>query len=240
MKKETQDKLLKIVEQNYEEIAEEFDETRQKRLWPEVVKLTEQVRDGDRVLDVGCGNARLATALINKNIKYTGIDQNQRLINLAQENIKTVNFQFPIPNFQFIIGDILKLSAVTQEKFDHIFCIAVLHHIPGEELRVTALKQMRSCLKPDGKIVLTVWNLWSDKFKLRGLLVKFALLKAIGFNRLDWGDVLFDWKRNQISQRYYHAFRQNGLRRLINRAGLTADKLYHDKYNYYSILRNTR
>jgi len=228
MDKKTQEKLLELVKKNYDEIAEEFDETRQKRLWPEVVKLTEQVRDGDRVLDVGCGNARLRSVFKNRNIRYVGLDHSRRLIDSAAQNQES-----RIENQEFIIGDLLNLDKLSQEQFDHIFCIAVLHHLPGLDLRLKALEQLKDRLRPGGRIILTAWNLWRKRWPL---ILRSGLQKIIGRNSMDWGDLLFDWKRGKISQRYYHVFSTYEFKKLVNKAGLSIDKIYHDEHNYYLVL----
>ena len=250
MDKQTQEKLLALVKKNYEEIAGDFDLTRKKQLWPELLKLTGIVKDGDRVLDVGCGNGRLVEAFSDKKIYYLGVDNSEKLIGAAINN-----FQIPITNYQtnsksqlpnksqisnlkFQVADILELDKISENNFDYVFCIAVLHHLPGEDLKIKALEQMKNKLKPDGRIVLTVWNLWSQK-KFSKLILKYALLKIVGKNKMDFGDILFDWKNNkgeEISRRYYHGFTNNGLKKIAVGAGLKMEKLYKDKYNYYVIL----
>jgi len=244
MDRETQQKLLDLVKNNYDEIAEEFDLTRQKPLWPELVKLAAGVRDGNSVLDVGCGNGRLLAALNGKNIKYVGVDNSEKLISLARENIKAANFQFSIfpangtplrgGNFQFRVGDILELDKIIEDKFDWIFCIAVFHHLPGQELRLKALGQMKNRLKPGGKIVLTAWNLWSQ-WKYLKLILKFTLLKLIGKNQMDFGDIVFYWGGDK-SQRYYHSFTESGLLKLSRLAEMKVETIYKDSYNYYLVI----
>ena len=188
MDKKTQEKLLEIVKKNYEEIAEDFSETRKKYLWPELIKLTGQVKDGDKILDVGCGNGRLIEAFKNKHINYIGIDNSYKLIKLAKEKYGPQNFQFSpaspseagraIFNFQFLVCDLLELDKLPLQKFDYIFCVAVLHHIPGEDLRLKVLKNLKEKLADNGKIILTVWNLWSQK-KFRNLIFKTEILKFL-------------------------------------------------------------
>ncbi|MCX6813972.1 MAG: class I SAM-dependent methyltransferase [Candidatus Azambacteria bacterium] len=250
MDKLTQEKLLELVRRSYDQIAENFDITRQKYLWPEFLKLASEVKDGDSMLDVGCGNGRLVQALVGKNIKYLGVDESQRLIEIARLKFQNPNnksqtnskSQIPIfkqiPNAKFIVGDILQLDKVVKEEFDWVFCIAVLHHIPGEDLRLKALEQLGEKLKPKGKIILTVWNLW-PQVKFRKLIIKYGLQKLIGINKMQFGDLLFDWKNSRgekIGRRYYHAFRNGELEKIVQKANLNIDKLYKDKYNYYLIL----
>ncbi|MFH1583149.1 MAG: class I SAM-dependent methyltransferase [Candidatus Falkowbacteria bacterium] len=233
MNKQTQKNLLEMVKRNYEEIAEDFDTTRKKYLWPELLKLAEIVKDGDRVLDVGCGNGRLLQAFGQKKIEYVGVDNSEKLIEAARKN-----YELRITNYEFKNVDILELDKLPEKDFDFVFCIAVLHHLPGADLRLKALEQMKSKLKPNGKIILTVWNLWSQ-LKFRKLILKYGLLKMIGKNKMDFRDILFDWKNNRgekISQRYYHASTKNELKKSAVAAGFKIEKAYQDKYNYYFIL----
>jgi len=248
MDKETQKNLLEIVKRNYEEIAADFDLTRKKAIWPELLKLTDLVKDGDRVLDVGCGNGRLLQAFVNKMIEYVGIDNSKALIKTAANNfqIQMTNDQTnsksqssnKIQNAKFIVGDALDLDKLPEDNFDYVFSIAVLHHLPGDDLRVEALTQMKRKLASDGRIILTVWNLWTRK-KFLKLILRFGLLKLIGKNKMDFGDILFDWKNSNgesLSRRYYHAFTENELKKITSLAGLKLEKLYHDKYNYYLMI----
>ena len=236
MDQQTEKNLLDLVKRNYEEIAADFDITRKSCFWPELAKIADSVKNGDRVLDAGCGNGRLLEMLSGKKIEYLGIDSSQELVKIAQ-----VRF----PDKIFLLGDILELDRAPEKGFDYVFCIAVLHHLPGESLRVAALRQMKNKLQPasagsargGGKIIITVWNLWQAKF--RRLIFKFAILKIFGKSKMDFGDILFSWKNKkgeEASRRYYHAFIKSELKKIASQAGLKINELYKDKFNYYLIL----
>lgn len=240
MDKQTQKNLLKIVKENYNEIADDFNETRKKYLWPELIRLASLVKDGDLILDVGCGNGRLLEAFKDKEVNYIGVDGSEKLIELAK-----IRYKIPASSAgrqetrnKFYVNDILKLNKLEEKDFDFVFCIAVLHHLPGSDLQVQALKQIKEKISADGKIILTVWNLWSQP-KFRKLIFKFSFLKLIGKNKMNFRDIIFDWKNNRseiISRRYYHAFTKCELKKIIKQAGLKIEKIYKDKYNYYAIL----
>ncbi len=239
MDQQTQKNLLDLVRQNYQEIADDFDLTRKKYLWPELVKLAGMIKDGDRVLDAGCGNGRLAGAFIDKNIYYLGIDSSEKLIEAADKNFQFSN-KIQNTKCKFQVADVLELDKIQENNFNYIFCIAVLHHLPGNELRLKALGQMKRKLKPGGKIIITVWNLWS-RAKFRKLIIKYSWLKLVNKNTMDFGDILFDWKNNKgekISSRYYHIFTKNNLKKLVAAAGFKLERIYKDKYNYYLIIEN--
>jgi SAM-dependent methyltransferase len=234
MDKQTQKNLLNLVKSSYEEIADQFNETRKKYLWPELIELTKKIKAGDKILDVGCGNGRLLEAFKDKKIDYLGIDSSDNLITHAK-NLHSKN--------KFIIADILDLGKIPEINFDYVFSVAVLHHLPGQNLRIASLRQLKNKVAENGKIIIVVWNLWSQP-KLRKLIFKFALLKLIKKNlpagRMDFGDILFDWKNpngETASRRYYHAFTKRGLKKIIKKAGLRIEKIYKDKYNYYAILK---
>jgi 2-polyprenyl-3-methyl-5-hydroxy-6-metoxy-1,4-benzoquinol methylase len=237
MNKQTQNELLKIVKKNYSDIAEHYNETRKKHLmplWGELVKYAKNVKEGASVLDVGCGNGRLIEAFKGKKINYIGIDQDEQLIKLAKEQK---------PGEKFYVGDLLELGKISEYNFKHLVSVAVLHHIPGKQLRIEALRQFKNKIGEDGEIIFTVWNMWSDKWnkkKFKQAILKFFLLKLIKKNKMDFGDILRDWKNSKgeiVSKRYYHAFTKWELRRVVKKAGLKLKRIYSDDYNYYVIAR---
>lgn len=239
MNKDRQKELLELVRRNYDEIADDFSETRKKELWPELVKWISEIKDGSSVLDVGCGSGRLARGLEEKNIQYVGVDNSERLVGIARNAQRvTHNARHITHNKKFYVGDMLNLGSIPENDFNYVFSVAVLHHIPGDDLRILALQEMKKKLKKDGKIFLTVWNLWSHKKYLK-IILKFSFSKLIGQNEMDFGDILFDWKDKNggaVSRRYYHAFTKRELTRLIEGANLKIERISKDKYNYYLVL----
>jgi tRNA (uracil-5-)-methyltransferase TRM9 len=228
MKRETQNKLLKIVHDNYREIAAQFDVTRKKYIWPELENVLSNLREGDSVLDVGCGNGRLIENLTSKKINYLGVDSSEELIKLAKLNYSDQKFK---------VLDILKLETLNQ-KFNLVISVAVLHHLPSKELRLQALKQLRLVCAPKGQIIFSVWRLWDNK-KYQKYLFKNIWQKITLRSDLEFGDLLFPWKNNKgeaVSERYYHAFTKRGLKKLLASAEFKNFKLYSDKHNYWVII----
>jgi 2-polyprenyl-3-methyl-5-hydroxy-6-metoxy-1,4-benzoquinol methylase len=232
MDKDTQKKLINLVSESYDNIAKEYSDTRKKYhtpLFDALTVFTSEIKDGKNVLDVGCGSGRLISIFGDKKINYLGVDKSLELISFAKTNY---------PNNKFEVGDLLELSQLAEINFDYVFCAAVLHHLPGQDLRIAALKQLKNKISENGKIIITTWNMWHQK-KFTKLIRKYFLLRLIGKNKMDFGDILFDWKNSAgeaIGQRYYHAFTKCQLRRIAQKAGLKIEKLYKDRYNYYLIL----
>ena len=99
MNSSTAQKILKDVKSSYSAIAADFDVTRN-FIWPGFEKFLEYVKPGDKVLDLGCGNGRLLKLFASVPVDYIGIDNNEKLIELAKKNY---------PDDKFLIGDILAL-----------------------------------------------------------------------------------------------------------------------------------
>lgn len=229
MNQKTRDKILNIVKVNYADIASEFNTTRKKYIWPSLNDLAANLKVGSRVLDVGCGNGRLLEVLEGKQVDYLGVDSSRNLIQLAQQNY---------PNHKFAVNDVLHLSAIADNNFAYVFSVAVLHHLPGQKLQIEALRQMAEKLAPDGRMIVSVWNLWSQTKYLK-LIFSSYLKYLFSKNKLDFGDILFFWKNShgtRLSLRYYHAFSIRQLKKISRQANLKIVKIVQDKFNYYLVL----
>ena len=93
-------------------------------------------------------------------------------------------------------------------KYDAIFCVAVLHHIPEREQQVYILKECRKHLKSGGFLYLTVWNLWQEKF------LQYQI------------DDHFEVPYNAKWKRYCVAYDVQTLTDLMTEAGLTVEEMF--------------
>lgn len=228
MKQGQADKILNLVKRNYNEIAASFDATRKKEIWPQIREFAAAVMDGDKVLDAGCGNGRLLEAFKDKKIRYLGIDNSAELIKMAKNNY---------PEREFREADILNLNNVPEKDFDHIFCLAVLQHIPTDELRISFLKNLAAKLKPSGRLIVSVWNMGRIP-KYRNMILKNHLLRIIGLYRLEARDLIFPWKDSSgqaVSNRYYHAFTVEEIKDLSREAGLKLKEIREDGHNIWAM-----
>lgn len=226
MKPEQAEKLLNLVKRNYQEIAASFDATRKKEIWPKIREFADAVKDGDCVLDAGCGNGRLLEALKDKKIKYLGLDNSAELIKAARQNY---------PLHEFREADILDLKNVLEKDFDHIFCLAVWQHIPSQELRVKFLKNLAAKIKPSGRIIISAWNLGRLP-KYRKMILKNYWRKFTGRHKLEARDLIFPWKDSSgqsVSERYYHAFTLKEIKCLSAIAGLKIIEINQDRHNIW-------
>ena len=204
MKKETAQKLLKFSEKEYDTYAREFSDTRP-FFWRELEFLKKYARMEHTILDIGCGNGRLLNLFENKNITYTGIDSSKELIEIAKK--------YRGDKGTFMHANALSLP-FQDMTFDTVFSIAVLHHVPSKQFRKRFVSEAHRVLKPDGTLVLTVWNIWQWTF-LKDHFIHF-LKKVLGSSDLDLWDViiLFGQKKRR---RYVHAFTKRSIRKLLEK-----------------------
>jgi len=222
--------LRKIVIDNYEKIADEFDKTRKKYLWPELIKISNKVFNGANVLDAGCGNGRLLEGFKNKKINYFGFDNSLNLLNLAKKN-------YPKNKFKQI--DLFNVEEINNNKYDYIFLVAVILHIPGKENRLKVIIDLAKKLKKGGTMVISAWDILSQK-KFKKIIIKNTIKNFLSLNKFEKNDLLFPWKNNngkELSLRYYHAFTIKELNELANSSGLEKLDIYKADNNFWLILK---
>ncbi len=172
-----------------------------------------------RVLDVGCGNGRLAWLLDRERpgAFYVGIDVVSELLEMARTRtagLKNITSQFYIiditqPNWSLTIGPLV---------MDTVVCLAVLHHIPGCDLRAQVLHEMAGLLARGGCIVLSTWQ-FLDSPRLRRKIVGWSEV-GLAEETLEPGDYLLDWRRGGHGLRYVHLVDEAEVEQLAVASGL--------------------
>ena len=217
----------RIIRQNrdiYNKIADHFSDTRS-FLWRDLEPLADFVKDGNSVLDIGCGNGRLyqlfedlsrqdqvrSSEFRVQSIDFFGVDISEKLIEIAKEEY---------PDCQFEVADMTELP-FEDEKFDIVFSLVAFHHLPTEDLQLKALNEMKRVLKSKGKIILLNWNAYSDWVKIK--------LKKGDYK--DLGNHLFQvpWKTGEgesIGDRIYYGFTLEELENLFKTSGLKLEDQY--------------
>lgn len=252
MKTETVKNLIKKTISDYSKIAPDFARTRTFP-WQIMQEFAQFVKPGDQVLDFGCGSGRLLDVLEKENLVYVGVDPVLELINIARQKYVDVTAfdqsargraQKIKRSIDFRVLDIdpgnFKLD-FADDYFNHVFSVAVFHHLPSKELRLSVLKEFRRILKGDGYVFLSVWNLWQMKFWPK--LIKFSLLKIFGkIEDIDYGDLFISYSspdKKTVVDRYHHAFCKSELTSLAKEAGFKVEKVFYDKkkFNICMILK---
>lgn len=233
--------LMDKTRNDYDEIAEEFTATR-KTMWPELADLDKYIKEGDRVLDIGCGNGKLYGFLAEKKkiFSYAGLDVSKKLIKIASDIYLEAELPSTSREFRIFDGINIPCAGPPAGGFDVVYCLATLPHLPGEEMQVKFLENIRKTAKPDARLIVTCWNLWQFKFisfQLK-MIVNFITDKILGKGEYDWGDLYIPWKKRGVEpiSRFYHAFTISELNSILKKAGWEMEnsgfKRRHGKKNF--------
>ncbi len=139
------------------DLADEFTEHRGKMLFGRLEKAMElaEVKENQKILDVGCGRGELVFNSALKGARAFGIDYSKAAIRIAMKAVQ---------GFPKGVRKRIRLKASNAKKlgfpdnhFDTIFFIDVIEHLHKWEGEF-ALKEMLRVLKPNGKLIVhTGW-----------------------------------------------------------------------------------
>lgn len=207
MKREAVKKRLKETQSSYDKMAREFSDSRS-YFWEELSFLAHHVERDDHVIDIGCGNGRFAPLVGARHAHYDGLDYSEGLIDEARQKF---------PDYSFTKGDATKLP-YPENSFDIAYSFAMIHHLPGKELRKQFIRETYRVLHPGGKLIITAWDIWSPRYF--GKIFTTALTTLFGLTDLDIGDVMLTFGTKKYP-RYIHAFTLRELNALLIDGGFT-------------------
>ncbi len=252
MRPAVQRQLLALNRRFYETVAEEFHRTRQG--WtPGLLAILPHIPEGAKprpttLLDVGCGNGRLARLLEERGgyTHYTGVDQDPRLLALARESTAHLTrtrccflqANLAEPSWTRALGSVL---GPEEPRFQAVVCLATLQHLPGYELRRRLVQDLARLSQ--GVVILSFWQfLEAERFR-----AKLLDWSTVGLSPADVepGDALLPWKQGPQAVRYVHQVDRAELERLAQDAGLRIRETFRadgkeGNLNLYAILEPTR
>jgi SAM-dependent methyltransferase len=216
MRDEIINRLLRLNQQFYQTFAEHFVDTRT-QLQPGVMSVLDTIPSEASVLDIGCGHGEVASELERRGHygTYLGLDSSVAFLSIANRKCKH-------PRARFKYGDLadpswfknlsLPTEGKTKDTYNRILAFAVLHHLPGQNIRLNTVHNVHSLLADDGQFVHSNWNFIVSPH-LRDRIVPW---EAIGLTQgdVDQGDYLLDWRRGGYGLRYVHLFNQEELQNL--------------------------
>lgn len=160
------------------------------------------------VLDVGCGNARLASYLhqaLPSPLRYVGIDSSPELLASAATRPAAEAL-----HRADLLSDDLEIL-LDGERFRLVTSFGVLHHVPGVEQRRQTLRRLLDRCRPGGRLVVSIWQLdrqprferkvlpWSEHLEHSA-----DAQKQLDLDDLDAGDYLLTWSGDRLHPRYCH------------------------------------
>jgi ubiquinone/menaquinone biosynthesis C-methylase UbiE len=199
---------------SYDQTAKMFSSSRG-YVWPDLQIFNEYINDGDKLLDLGCGNGRLVDLIKEKQIDYLGVDNSQGLIDCAKKSF---------PDKKFEVQDALNLN-LTENSFDVVLSVSVFNHIEKENQQ-EFIDNIKKILKPGGTLLFSNWNMWN----VNGRKSIWKQNKAVDVKRKSFKDVWTTWKStgNEVSL-YYYAFTKRELNKLLRQNGFKIIKSYYTK-----------
>lgn len=217
MDETTIQRLLALNREFYTTLAQPFAATRSISD-PALTSILPYIASGARVLDVGCGNGRLAPLLDRERpgTTYVGLDVVPELIELARAQ----GDRLTATTAEFHVADITHADwsqALQDRTFDCGVALAVLHHIPSFDLRVQVLQEIVCLLAPRGRLILSTWQ-FLDNARMRRKIVDWAEV-SIPPDTVEPGDHVLDWKREGSGLRYCHLVDEDEINALSARIG---------------------
>ena len=210
----------------YDQIGLYFSATRP-RLSKKVISLLPNLTPKARVLDLGCGNGVLLTALDRRSlgeggsVDYTGLDISQTLVTEAKKLH---------PQNTFRLGDITDPTIWHGlGKYDFIAALAVFHHLPTPDDHIKLLRNIKQHLKPSRSVLVSVWRLDQPKFDKYRTNEKHL---SIPFHpaRSAYGTAVAG---GGGPSRNFYTFTDEELTELAKQAGFSGIETITDKNNFY-------
>ena len=120
----------------------------------EIDVIGKRIKDGDRVLDIGCANgyATFRQAESHKLASINGVDFASKMVMAAQ---KTKQQKDLGDGINFMVGDVRSFYQLPDNTFDVAYTTRVLINLPTWEQQMQGIVECIRVVKPNGTIVLT-------------------------------------------------------------------------------------
>ncbi len=234
MQPETIAKLHHINQEFYQTFAHSFASTR-KRIQPGIRKILQEIPMHGSWLDIGCGSGALAVEWMRQKRTglYHGVDFSLDLLGEAEKETQAeqlaAGLEIKFTPVDLIIND--WDASFKDTNWDGALCFAVLHHIPGSDLRQRICTSIGKLLGKRQTLYLSVWQVRNSP-RLKQHILPWS---QVGLNEadLDAGDVLMDWRAGSEGDgssqglRYVHIFTEIELRSLAESSGFEVKESFY-------------
>jgi tRNA (uracil-5-)-methyltransferase TRM9 len=165
------------------------------------------------LLDVGCGNGRFGQFLLSKgmSIEYVGVDFSRELLALGDEETS-----------RFVERDISQPGCLAGlGSFDVIVSFSTLQHIPMKANRVRLVREMKTHLNPNGRLILANWQ-FLDSPRQRKKIRPWSEI-GLAEEDVEPADYLLSWQREGYGLRYVAFLDETAVRSMAEQAGLNIE-----------------
>ena len=144
------------------------------------------LREGERVLDVGCGPGNIwrdNAAHLPSGVELTLADQSQGMLDAAAERLGDCGIEA-----RFEVADVQDMPYAS-DSFDLVLANHMMYHVPD---RTAALAELRRAVRPGGRCIIST-NDWPHLIELRELIDRFEIPTAM--RRVGRDEHFFDAER---------------------------------------------
>lgn len=135
-------------------------------------QVSEVIKPGDTVVDLGCGPAtQLAmVARLNPQVNFVGVDLSPEMLDKAREHVSSQN----LSNVEFRTADITNLSDFDDSSVDAVMSTVVLHHLPDRAALACTFSEINRVLKPQGGLYLVDFGLLKSEKSIESFAYQYA------------------------------------------------------------------
>ncbi len=187
----------------YDLIAESFDSKR-RHPWKEVIQFIKQLPSTNRILDLGCGNARHTSVMLERNFEAIGLDISYRILQAAKEN----ELSLVKDKLTSLINGDARVLPFKNKVFNNVIMIAVLHHFESKDDRLEILREIMRVLTENGTCLISTWLRTHPRFQKEDLS---EIVKS------GKKDILVPWTLpdGKKINRYYYLFDKEELEAIV-------------------------
>ena len=129
--------------------------------------LSEMLKTEANILDVGCGPGEGLSVFAKHRPRWklTGVDPAEQMIKMAIKKIDENELHDRVRLYHGYID-----SIPTEEKFDAVTSLLVLHFLPDDGSKLSLLKKIHSLLREGGTFIMTCLTSWQSAAHTEELL----------------------------------------------------------------------
>jgi SAM-dependent methyltransferase len=111
------------------------------------------IRNGDRILDLGCGTGTLAMMVkqANRSAEVFGLDADPEALQLARRKLEEAGIEVQLDQ------GLASALPYAGESFDRVLSSLFFHHLPSE-LKLEAMREILRVLCPGGEFHIADWG----------------------------------------------------------------------------------